>query len=227
MATFEVLGADLDGLKRWVSSRTARPNPSRFELVCTFIWVCLAKAKTNITNVTNVGGGEEEEMSRITFAADFRARLDPPVPSTYFGNCLIRVEVSARRSDLLGENGIVVALDMIMKEKKELGASFIRNVEARIASNAKGPQRYDGISGSPQFRFYDLDFGWGRLMKVEFVVIARTGAIFLADSRNGGDKGGIEISLARSRDEMESFKVAFVNGLNDLRIKERGVKSAL
>ncbi|KAK9137138.1 hypothetical protein Sjap_007732 [Stephania japonica] len=201
MATFEVLGGDIDGLKRWVSSRTARPNPSRFELVCAFIWVCLAKAKTNVTNVA--AGGEEEEEEEERF------------------------EVSGKRSDLVGQNGIVVALDIIMKEKRELGASFVRNVEERIASNAKGPLRRDSISGSPQFRFYELDFGWGRPVKVEFVVVARTGSIFFADSRNGGDKGGIEISLARSRDEMEAFRLAFVNGLSDLRSQERGVKSAL
>ncbi|KAK9139567.1 hypothetical protein Scep_009248 [Stephania cephalantha] len=221
MVTFELTRTDLDSLKRLVSSKSGQ-SPSRFELACAYIWVCLAKSKTSVGGVGDVGG---DEISSISFAADYRARLAPPVPSTYFGNCVIGVRASAKRSDVVGENGIVVALEGIMKEVRELGASVVRNSEARIARLiTNGPHRFDVIAGSPQFRFYDVDFGWGRPKKVEFVTVARTGAILFADSRNGGGDGGIEISLARGKEEMDAFGAAFVGGLNDLR---NGFRSSL
>ncbi|KAK9137137.1 hypothetical protein Sjap_007731 [Stephania japonica] len=217
MVTFEVTRTDLDRLKRLVLSKSGL-SPSRFELACAYIWVCLAKSKTSV-------GGGSDEISSISFAADYRARLAPPVPPTYFGNCVIAVRVNGKRSDLVGENGIVVALEGIMKEVRELGASVVRNSEARIARLvSNGPHRYDVIAGSPQFRFYELDFGWGRPEKVEFATIAKTGAILFADSRNGGGDGGIEISLARGKEEMDAFGAAFVGGVSDLR---NGFRSSL
>ncbi|KAK9161358.1 hypothetical protein Syun_007699 [Stephania yunnanensis] len=190
-ATFELRGDDLDRLKKLVSSRTSlQLVPSRFELACAYVWLCLVKSKST--------SGGDEVVASISFAADCRSRLDPPIPPTYFGNCVIFVEVNANREDIVGEDGIVVALDAIMKEVRGLGDEVIRNLEGKLVDMvSKGPRRFDAIVGSTQFEAYKLDFGWGKPKKVEFATVARTGAIFFVDSRNGDDdKDGIEISLA-------------------------------
>ncbi|KAK9139565.1 hypothetical protein Scep_009246 [Stephania cephalantha] len=159
--------------------------------------------------------GGDEVVSSISFAADCRSRLDPPIPPTYFGNCVIFVEVNANREDIVGEDGIVVALDAIMKEVRGLGDEVIRNLEGKLVDMvSKGPRRFDAIVGSTRFGAYKLDFGWGKPKKVEFATVARTGAIFFVDSRNGDDdKDGIEISLARCMEEMDAFALSFLEGL--------------
>ncbi|KAK9137135.1 hypothetical protein Sjap_007729 [Stephania japonica] len=210
-STFELKGDDIDRLKKLVSSRSTTSqldHPSRFELACAYVWLCLVKS-----NSTTSDG--DEVVSSISFAADCRSRLDPPIPPTYFGNCVIFVQVNANREDIVGENGLLVALDAIMKEVRGLGDGVIRNLEGRLLDMvSRGPHRFDAIVGSTHFGAYKLDFGWGKPKKVEFTTVARTGAIFFADSRNGDDdRDGVEISLARCKEEMDAFALSFLEGL--------------
>ena len=39
------------------------------------------------------------------------------------------------------------------------------------------------VAGSPRFRLYDVDLGFGQPAKVDTVSVARTGAMALAESR--------------------------------------------
>ncbi|KAK9129671.1 hypothetical protein Sjap_010158 [Stephania japonica] len=214
--SFLLTSTDVARLRKlWVSMAQSPNNerhPSKFVLACAYLWVCLAKASKNSTQ------DHDEEISSIAFAADCRSRLDPPVPTTYFGNCVMLVKASAKRSDIVGEDGIVIAVNSVMKETRGLCNVLVKNTERGLNFLLSGPLRIDVIAGSTLFGYYKLDFGWGRPKKVELLSTARTGAIFFADCRNGDD-GGVEMSLVRGKDEAEAFGRAFRSGLNDLVIK--------
>lgn len=65
------------------------------------------------------------------------------------------------------------------------------------------------VAGSPRFKAYATDFGWGRPVKVE-MVIQGPGSISLAESRDGD---GVEIGLAFEQPEMDLFERHFSDGL--------------
>ncbi|CAL9014266.1 unnamed protein product [Prunus brigantina] len=56
--------------------------------------------------------------------ADCRSRLDPPLPATYFGNCIAGRGVVAETKGLLGEDGLFVALNAISESIKSLDKTF-------------------------------------------------------------------------------------------------------
>lgn len=107
----------------------------------------------------------------------------------------------------------VAAFEAIALEIQRLQEGRLKGAESiipQLASLAKN----SGIlttQGSPKLRVYDVDFGWGRPMKVEMISIERTGAMSLAERRDGDD--GLEVGLALPKPEMDRFVSLFEDGL--------------
>ena len=57
---------------------------SSFTVTYAYTWACIVKAR-----VWSGEEGSENELEHFGFVADCRARLDPPLPENYFGNCLV------------------------------------------------------------------------------------------------------------------------------------------
>ncbi|XP_068335045.1 phenolic glucoside malonyltransferase 2-like [Pyrus communis] len=181
---------------------------STFSLTCAYTWVCLVKAKEI-----------KEKKVLLVFNVDCRSRLDPPLPATYFGNCIAPHGVIAETGDLMGEDGLFVALTAVSTLIKRLYTDSVLNgMETWIPVMFDAQTSTDGIfsvAGSHRFELYDAaDFGWGRPMTIELVSIDRTGAISLSDSKNGG--GGVEIGLALKKHSREAFASLFAKGLEQL-----------
>ncbi|XXG87572.1 hypothetical protein AAC387_Pa11g2227 [Persea americana] len=199
-ATFVLSRAHIERLRQ--RRGHVQPHCSSFVLACAHVWTCLAKAR----------GVLSDKWEFFGFAADCRTRLDPALPETYFGNCIGGSIATAKSSDLGGEEGLLVATEAIRKEIAEMGEGVLKDAETWIPrSSALVKERVVSVAGSPKFRVYDTDFGWGRPRKVEIVSIEGTGAISLAESRNGD--GGIEVGLALLKPEMDRFASAFEEGL--------------
>ncbi|GMN46063.1 hypothetical protein TIFTF001_015255 [Ficus carica] len=139
-------------------------------------------------------------MIALSFAVDCRSRLDPPLPATYFGNCLAGKVVAVEREVLVGKEGYVFAVNAISEAIKSLenGLVDLTGMEKMVPALAcEGPRivvprSYYTIAGSFRFEVYKTDFGWGQPEKVDAVSIDKTGAICLSDTRDGD---GIEIGL--------------------------------
>ncbi|XP_010918788.1 anthocyanin 5-aromatic acyltransferase [Elaeis guineensis] len=203
-ATFTFSRNQLDGLRHRVASRTSA-QCSPYAVACGFVWAGLVHAR----------GDTSKKKEHFGFVTGCRARLDPPIPSNYFGNCLGICCVEAKRSELTGRDGPLIAADAIWKVIKSLeeGAfkdaeNWIRNVYNYASARALT------VAGSPKLGMYEVDFGWGRPRKVEVISIERTGALSLAESRE--EKGGIEVGLALPSHEMEEFVSFFVDKLSEL-----------
>jgi hypothetical protein len=63
------------------------------------------------------------------------------------------------------------------------------------------------VAGSPRFRVYDVDLGFGRPAKVDIVSVARTGAMALAEGRSSGVVMEVGISLPAAG--MQRFQKCF------------------
>ncbi|KAL3624765.1 hypothetical protein CASFOL_031433 [Castilleja foliolosa] len=89
---------------------------SSFVVMSAYVWTCLAKSLT-------VGDEDEDkikiaddEVEFFLFPADSRARLDPPLPANYFGNCLGYGLGEIRHGELVGTDGFFMAAKAIGDE---------------------------------------------------------------------------------------------------------------
>ncbi|XWS63356.1 hypothetical protein CRYUN_Cryun06bG0089100 [Craigia yunnanensis] len=217
-ATFVLGRAHAERLKHLVTAQcsngvdSVQVHISTFVVTCAFIWVCLIKSKESATNNSSQND-DDDKFYYFLLSFDCRNRLEFPVPTTYFGNCLKPGIVDVKKSKLMGENGIVLAAKAIGSKIKEMERSGLRGAEhwrstliERIISG-----RLTAVAGSPKFHVYDTDFGWGRPCKVELTHIDNDGAISLADCRDG--QGGIEVGLALNKNQMDEFLAIFEQSL--------------
>ncbi|XP_062029531.1 phenolic glucoside malonyltransferase 1-like [Rosa rugosa] len=206
--TFELTRAKIQALREHVIKTTMASDSSplhlsTFSLTCAFCWVCSVKGQ-------EIKGGK----TALVLAVDARARLDPPIPATYFGNCIVGRVAIAETKGLLGEDGLVVALSAITEALKSLDKNGILNGAESWVSNFIDFSQYErvfSVAGSQRFEVYDTDFGWGRPKRTEVVSIDKTGAFSLSASNNDG--GAVEVGLVLKKLYMKAFASLFADAI--------------
>ncbi|XP_062213109.1 malonyl-CoA:anthocyanidin 5-O-glucoside-6''-O-malonyltransferase-like [Phragmites australis] len=216
LATFTLPQQLLESIKGAVAreaSRRCLPPPRCSSLLATysFIWSCYCRAR----EPTPRG---EKRKSYFLFSVDQRARLRPAVPEKYLGNCLCPAIAIAAEDEVAaaGAGGLFAAC-----------AAAAAAVEDEVGEGAQG--RWDGsvarvkeavangtlsVAGSPRFRVYDVDFGFGRPVKVDIVSVANTGAISVTEGRGGS--GGMEVGISMPADAMDRFRRCFADAIASL-----------
>lgn len=212
-ATFVLHQTDIEALKKLVSSKLPRlSHLSSFTVACGYMWSCLAKAQKAMDS------NEEDEEEHLIVAVNCRARLDPPVPETYFGNCLTICFITTKSSHLVGEEdeGLIKAAELIGESiHKKMNEDGILKGSERWYEDFKEVKtkwkrkHITGIAGSPKFYFYDINFGWGTPQKYEFV------SEKLSISGGKDAQGDIEFGLCLTENEMVAFSAIFGKGLHD------------
>ncbi|KAJ0963595.1 hypothetical protein J5N97_028717 [Dioscorea zingiberensis] len=191
------LGRDhVEKLKQTMGFRS-----STFVVACAHAWTSLVRSR----------GWARERTAHAAFAVDCRRRLEPQIPAGYFGNCVGVCFAEANAGEVAGEGGVRVAGEALAKAVEGLGGGVLREAEEWLEKLVEVvAQRPLSVAGSPKFRVYETDFGWGSPEKVEVVSINENGAISMAES---GEEGGIEIGLVLKKGEMDRFRLAFNAGL--------------
>ncbi|XP_074586483.1 phenolic glucoside malonyltransferase 1-like [Curcuma longa] len=171
-----------------------------------YVWVCHFKAR--LPEISN-------KRIFMAFAGDCRPLLKPSIPTAFFGNCISFTSAEAKACDLTKENGVVEAARLIGKVVETFKENPLKDVK-EWSEGFKILRESDflTVAGSPMFKVYNLDFGWGRPKKVEITSIAKTGAMAVAESRK--EEGGVEIGLVRPILEMQLFEKHFYDGLKML-----------
>jgi len=203
---FELTPSQILKLKQHGNSKMkVNVHLSTFSVTCAYVLACLVKVKQ-----------VKEENVVFVFSIDSRPRLDPPIPGTYFGNCVAVGSVVVLTKELVGKEGFICALEGMVEALNRVKEEGVLNgAEGWILSMHKAPEgRMFGTAGSPLFEVYSTDFGWGRPKKVDMISTDKTGAFSLSESRD--INGGIEIGLALSKGEMEHFSTLFLQGLDSL-----------
>ncbi|XP_039135296.1 malonyl-coenzyme A:anthocyanin 3-O-glucoside-6''-O-malonyltransferase-like [Dioscorea cayenensis subsp. rotundata] len=216
-STFTLKGVYIEKLKSMIMARYEKDGKAvvpfhctRFVVACAYIWTCLIRSRS----------WPEERKAHLGFSVDARPRLTPSIPAGYFGNCLGFCLAEVKVSDVVGDDNI----DGVLKTIESLGKAIeywvrevgvLKNVELLprmfIELVDKRPL---SIAGSPRFRVYEVDFGWGKPVKVEVTTIKETGAMSIAES--GKEEGGLEFGLAFPKHEIDAFQACFTSGLKFL-----------
>ncbi|CAN1844040.1 Coumaroyl-CoA:anthocyanidin 3-O-glucoside-6''-O-coumaroyltransferase 1 [Linum perenne] len=220
-ATFVIDGEDISMLKKIVKaediSRLKKTvKASSFVVASALVWINLTKSQADELQPA----GDDDEIYTFFFLADCRGRIEPKVPTTYFGNCLVGVNVLLKRRDLVGDGGFAIAAEKIAAAIEEMGREGpLRDAEHWFKDYGKEAERLEKsvtIAGSPKLRVYETDFGWGRPRKSEPVHIDFSGSIYFSDAKDV-ERGGIEFGLALKKEEMDVFIVGFEQQLKKLR----------
>ncbi|KAJ3678615.1 hypothetical protein LUZ60_002418 [Juncus effusus] len=208
LATFTLRKNHIQRLKELISTEMAKRNTS---FHCSTIVVAFAYMLVGFAKLKEAGSAKK---ACLGIPADFRSRISPRIPENYFGNCIGSCMPSVEISDLIKEDGIVSACLAIGMEIEKLkdGLKGAENWFDKYGSISKN--LILSVAGSPKFRVYDVDFGFGKPNKVEIISATKTGAMSTAESRE--DEGGIEIGMSFTKSEMDLFKDYFSNGLKIL-----------
>ncbi|MED6196326.1 hypothetical protein PIB30_046437 [Stylosanthes scabra] len=220
-ALFELSPTQIMKLKEHAKSKmggrgTKSVKLSTFSVTCAYVLSCLVRTEEQqlLENVV--------KKVLLIFSVDCRTRLDPPIVSTYFGNCIAGERVEAETKGLLLGNivndGFMVALEAIIEGLKRVeDGSVMNGAETWLSdimfSFVEGGKIYS-IAGSPRFGVYDVDFGYGRPEKVDMTSTDKTRAFSLSENKD--NNGGIEIGLAMEKSDMEAFSSFFHEGLQSL-----------
>ncbi|KAL0741555.1 hypothetical protein Bca4012_083068 [Brassica carinata] len=191
--------------KKRESSASSSPKELRlstFVVTYSYALTCLIRAR----------GGDPSRPIGYGFAVDCRGLLDPPVPSSYFGNCVSATfKLESTAETFMGEEGFSAAASSVSDLVEELDETVALKLPDILASFPILPpgSQLVSVAGSTRFGVYGLDFGWGRPERVLVVSIDQGEAISMAEGRDGN--GGVEIGFSLKKNEME----ALIDLLND------------
>ncbi|XP_010435953.1 PREDICTED: phenolic glucoside malonyltransferase 1-like [Camelina sativa] len=197
-----------DKLKREssVSSSPKELRLSTFVTVYSYVLTCMIKAR----------GGDPNRPVGYVFAVDLRSLMVPPVPSSYFGNCVASCfKLQLKAETFISEKGFLAAARMVSDSVEALDESIAWRFPELLRSLMTLPQGAQvlTVAGSTRFGVYGLDFGWGKPEKVAVVSIDQGEAISLAESRDGN--GGVEVGFSLKKHEMAVLIDLLHNGLKD------------
>ncbi|KAG8388574.1 hypothetical protein BUALT_Bualt02G0139500 [Buddleja alternifolia] len=205
-ATFTMSEADIQKLKSYVIKSLIMAdhyNVSSFAVVCAYVWTCFARSAGEVL--------ADDEAEYFTCPIDCRRRLNPPLPDTYFGNCLAIMVAELTHGRLKGNEGLVAAVEAIVKaiEKTLNNEKGILDGSDEKLSQLKKMigKRVFGVAGSPRLYSYGADYGWGSVKKYEVVSIDSDGSISLDKSREL--KGSLEIGLSMTKVKMDALAAIF------------------
>ncbi|POO01872.1 Chloramphenicol acetyltransferase-like domain containing protein [Trema orientale] len=108
-------------------------------------------------------------VSSFSLTCAYTSRLEPPLPTTYFGTCVAPMSVVVDTQVLLGKQGFVEAVRAISEAIKSLEkVSILNGAEKWVSSLMCGVDYgYTLRVGSPWFKNYGIDFRWRRPIKVD------------------------------------------------------------
>ncbi|KAF3518327.1 hypothetical protein DY000_02062726 [Brassica cretica] len=207
LATLVLSRDDVEKLRERAQRESPTPSHlhlSTFVVSFAYAWTCFVKAR----------GGSDERSVSLLFVGDFRHRLDPPLPATYFGNCVFPAGSYDHEAAELSR--FVAAVEILSGLVKGLSSREIETVAEAYAEAfrfVEGSTQFGTVAGSTRLKVYESDFGWGRPVKVDIVSIDQGEAIAMAERRQ--QSGGVEIGMCLKKTEMDIVLSIFNNGLQN------------
>ncbi|PWA74887.1 HXXXD-type acyl-transferase family protein [Artemisia annua] len=203
--SFKLTRTMLNELKQIVSTQLPTLKyVSAFTVACAYIWNCMVKLHN------------KDELALFVFAIDCRSRMDPPIPASYFGNCLTSCMTTTRTDLINGNEGFVMAAKLIGESLNKILTDkngVVKDIVPFAELFPDGmPTMKMGVTGNPKLRFYDLDFGFGKPKKHETVSIDyQYGSISMSASKESNED--LEIGMSLLANEVDAFVRIFNEGL--------------
>ncbi|KAK3009251.1 hypothetical protein RJ639_014117 [Escallonia herrerae] len=187
---------------------------SRYEAVVGHMWRCASKAR----------GHASEQVTTQSIIVDFRARREPPMPQSFFGNAISRVIAKATSGELVSKplsfasGKIREAIEQVTEEYVRSSLDFVGgqdNVFQYRTSHTVGCPAQGTYFWNPNMEItswaglplYDADFGWGKEMYMGPGAIGYDGKAFILPGHD--QDGSFSIALRLQVAHMDAFKKFF------------------
>nr|XP_043617596.1 malonyl-coenzyme A:anthocyanin 3-O-glucoside-6''-O-malonyltransferase-like [Erigeron canadensis] len=209
-ATVVLTRSQINRVKKWLLVQLPTLEyVSAFTVCCGFVWSCTAKSRLQVE-----GKKGEYELERFVCAVDLRARLDPPVPQTYFGNCLGVCIAPTKTSLLTGLEGFPTAVEIIgMSIREYVKQGVLKDVETWLGKFIV-PIPTSGVVGTPKQNVYNLDFGWGNPKKYETISLDFSDSLSVNAGKDSAED--IEIGFCLPAKQMDAFLTISRNELESI-----------
>ncbi|KAH9666122.1 Shikimate O-hydroxycinnamoyltransferase [Citrus sinensis] len=160
-------------------------NFTRFEILAAHIWRCLCKAR----------GLSNDQVSKLYFPINGRSRLNPPLPSGYFGNVIFPGTSLALSGDIISEP-LNSTCERIHKALMRMDDEYLKSALAyfkqlpdvmvlrRGSHTFKCPNL--NVSNLCHMCIYDANFGWGRPMFFRPIAVSDGVGFILPSPNNDG-----------------------------------------
>ncbi|XP_062079550.1 spermidine hydroxycinnamoyl transferase-like [Humulus lupulus] len=221
VAMLRVTKEQLKKLKRIANegrdSKTTRPF-TRYEMLAGHVWRCACKARKH----------NKEQETALAVSVDVRSRIEPPIPSSYFGNASFSVLAKSSSGELVSKplsfaaSRIRETVESVTSEYIWSNIEYLKNQEdltkfrdLQISTFDKEP-----FYGNPNISvvswlrlpLYGLDFGWGE----ELCMTLGThgcddfdGDVVLLSDPSSRDDGSLVVAMSLQVQHMDSFKKHF------------------
>nr|UCU84647.1 anthocyanidin 3-O-glucoside 6''-O-acyltransferase [Zinnia elegans] len=208
-STFVLKSSDMNMIKQHIVTKCMMMHEdppvhlSPYVSACSYIWICLSKVQESVCT--------KDGPMYLGFNAGGITRLGFQVPASYLGSCIAFGRCMVMKTALMGDDGIVFAAKSLGKEIKRLDMDVLGGGDRWICNWKELDIR---VVGSPKVDSYGLDFGWGKVEKVEKMSsddYGKVNVVSLCESRDF--KGGMEIGMVLSKEKMSAFTSLFNGGL--------------
>ncbi|XP_057835007.1 BAHD acyltransferase DCR-like [Cryptomeria japonica] len=151
-----------------------------------------------------------EEAVYFVLLGDCRGRVKPPLPPTYFGNCL-SLGLAQTTAKALINSDISFAADIIQQLihscTSEAQINYLIDWAESPGGNCLSLVKEAGWEygtnavSSPRFPLYEIDFGWGKPADVQVATMNEIGIMLLSCAKDGGKS--ILVSTCLPQHQME------------------------
>ncbi|XP_047947024.1 spermidine hydroxycinnamoyl transferase-like [Salvia hispanica] len=218
VALLNLSKADIEKLRVKANvDRVGDRGYSRFESVAAHIWRCTSEAR----------GHAAEQQTSLVFVADFRNKLNPPLPKNYFGNALIRVEARDTSGSLVSEPIGAVARKL-REAVEKVGDEGVRGY-LEYLSKLEDVGRFRSLDneGRPKVAYYGnpnvviiswvglplygTDFGWGNEVHVGPGSVGFDGKAYILPHLQ--EDGAFQVAIWLQENHMQAFKTCFYHNI--------------
>lgn len=181
-------------------------NYSTYEVLAAHIWRCMCRARKLPST----------QASKFYISMSGRSRLNPPIPSTYFGNVIFFTTPIALSGDIQSEQ-LIFTVERIRKAVKQMDNKYLTSALAYLRQHHDVTTLRHGPHNcrSPNLKLvswvnlppYDADFGWGRPVSMGLANVIIGGISFILPNSTGD--GSLSLVICLETHQMELFRKFF------------------
>lgn len=179
---------------------------TRLEVLAAHIWRCVCKAREL----------SDDQASKLHFPTNGRSKLNPPLPSGYFGNVVFTTALIALSGNILSEP-LNYTVERIHRALKRMNDDYLKSAIAYLRQQPdptvlrRGAHTYKcpnfNIVYLANMPIYDANFGWGPPMFSRLVNTYFEGVAHIYPSPS--NDGSLTVFINLETHHMQPFKKLF------------------